>query len=250
MIRLLNSLRLYAVAVVSTIWHAARIVGATTLKTRNAKRICWSSPRQWCRSLLWGGGVRVTIEGVEHLDPPRPGVLVANHESWFDVFALAGHLPVDYRFVGKQELTRVPFFGPAWLACGNIPIDRSDRRSAIASLKAAGETMQREDAVVVMFPEGTRSPDGALLPFKKGAFVLALEVGVPVIPVGVTGGRERMPKGSFLVRPGRMTVRIGPPIEVEGWTVDDRDRLIEVARAEVQRLKRGLPPGASGQSTE
>ena len=190
------------------------------------------------------------MEGLEHLDPPRPAVLVANHESWFDVFALAGHLPVDYRFVGKKELTRVPFFGPAWVACGNIPIDRSDRRAAIASLKSAGETMRRDNALLVMFPEGTRSSDGVLLPFKKGAFVLALELGVPVIPVGVSGGRERMPKGAFLVRPGRMTVRIGPPLEVEGWTPADRDRLIALARAEVQRLQRGLPAGEPGESTE
>lgn len=245
MIRLLNSLRLYLVAAVSTVWYAVKIVGATSLRTRNMKQVCWTAPREWCRSLLRGGGVTVDFEGLEHLDPPRPAVLVANHESWYDVFALAGHLPVDYRFVGKKELTRVPFFGPAWLACGHIPIDRSNRRAAIESLRLAGEKIRRENAVVVMFPEGTRSADGVLLPFKKGAFVLALELGVPVIPVGVSGGRDRMPKGAFLVKPGRMTVRIGPPIEVEGWTVADRDRLVEVAHREVQRLKSG-PPVASG----
>lgn len=241
MIRLLNSLRLYAVAVVSTIWYAVRIVGATTLKTRNMERICWTGPRGWCRSLLWGGGVKVDFEGLEYLDPPRPAVLVSNHESWYDVFALAGHLPVDYRFVGKKELVKIPFFGPAWLACGNIPLDRSNRSAAFESLRLAGEKIRREKAVVVMFPEGTRSSDGQLLPFKKGAFVLALELGVPVIPVGVSGSRELMPKGSFLVRPGRMTVRVGPPIEVDGLTVDDRDVLVERARTEVERLRSGLP---------
>lgn len=251
MIRLLNSLRLYAVGLLSTIWHAVRIVGATTLKTRNMDRICWTGPRQWCRSLLWAGGVTVELEGLEHLDPPRPAVLVSNHESWYDVFALAGLLPVDYRFVGKQELVKIPFFGPAWLACGNIPIDRSNRAAAFESLRLAGEKIRRENAVVVMFPEGTRSADGEMLPFKKGAFVLALDLGVPVIPVGVSGSRELMPKGSFLVRPGRMRVRIGPPIEVEGMTVDDRDALLERARAEVERLRSGLPiaPGGSAETS-
>lgn len=252
MIRLLNSLRLYVVGLLSTVYYAVRIVGATTFKTRNMERICWTGPRGWCRSLLWAGGVRVDFEGLEHLDPPRPAVLVSNHESWYDVFALAGHLPVDYRFVGKKELVKIPFFGPAWVACGNIPIDRSNRAAAFESLRVAGEKIRREKAVVVMFPEGTRSPDGELLPFKKGAFVLALNLGVPVIPVGVSGSRRLMPKGSFLVRPGRITVRVGAPIEVDGLTVDDRDLLLERARAEVERLKSGLPieSGEPDQPTE
>lgn len=241
MIRLLNSLRLYVVGLASTVFYAIRIVGATTFKTRNMERICWTGPRGWCRSLLRAGGVTVVMEGLEHLDPPRPAVLVSNHESWYDVFALGGHLPVDYRFVGKKELVKIPFFGPAWLACGNIPIDRSNRTAAFESLRMAGEKIRREKAVVIMFPEGTRSADGEMLPFKKGAFVLALDLGVPVIPVGVSGSRELMPKGSFLVRPGRITVRIGAPIEVDGLSVDDRGLLLERARVEVERLRSGLP---------
>lgn len=249
MIRLLNSIRLYCVAAVSTVWYAVRIVGATSLKTRNMERICWTGPRGWSRSLLWAGGVEVDFEGLEHLEPGRPAVLVANHESWYDVFALAGHLPVDYRFVGKKALAKVPFFGPAWLACGHIPIDRSNRKAAIESLRIAGEKIRREKAVVVMFPEGTRSEDGTLLPFKKGAFVLALDMGVPIIPVGVSGSRALMPKGAFLVRPGRIRVRIGPPIEVDGWTVADRGRLLELARAEVERLRSGDPEESGGPET-
>jgi 1-acyl-sn-glycerol-3-phosphate acyltransferase len=236
-IRILNSLRLYLLGFASTVYHAAIIVGSTTFKTRNAARIRYSGPRNWCRSLLWAAGVRVELHGLQHLEPPRPAVLVCNHESWYDVFALAGTLPVDYRFVGKKELARIPLFGPAWIASGHIPIDRSNRKAAIESLRRAGEIMNRDDAVVVMFPEGTRSADGTLLPFKKGAFVLALELGVPVIPVGVSGGRRIMPKGSLLVRPGTMRVHIGAPIEVEGMTVQDRDRLLETARAEVERLR-------------
>jgi 1-acyl-sn-glycerol-3-phosphate acyltransferase len=234
---LLNTLRLYLVAAVSTVYHAVVIVASTTLRTRNMAAVCWHAPRNWCRSLLWGGGVTVELEGLEHLEPPRPAVLICNHESWYDVFALAGLLPVDYRFVGKKELLKVPFFGRAWVACGHIPIDRSNRKAAIDSLRLAGEKIRRENAVVVMFPEGTRSPDGSLLPFKKGAFVLALEMGVPVIPVGVSGSRALMPKGAFLVRPGRMRVRVGAPLEVEGMTVADRDELLDRAREAVERLR-------------
>ncbi len=246
MIRLLNTVRLYCVAAVSTVYHAVVIVGATRLGLRNAARICYTAPRNWCVSLLWGGGVQVEFEGLENLEPRRPAVMVSNHESWYDVFALAGLLPVDYRFVGKKELERVPFFGPAWIACGHIPIDRSNRKAAIESLRLAGETIRREQAIVVMFPEGTRSSDGRLLPFKKGAFMLALDLGVPIIPVGISGSRRLMPKGSFLVRPGRMRVRIGRPIEVEGRTVADRDELMTEAREAVRQLRDALPDGPAG----
>lgn len=239
--RLFNTARLYVVAAVSTVYHAVVIVGATRLGLKSAARICYSAPRNWCVSLLWGGGVKVEFEGLDNLEPRRPAVMVSNHESWYDVFALAGLLPVDYRFVGKKELQKVPFFGPAWIACGHIPIDRANRKAAIESLRIAGEKIRREQAVVVMFPEGTRSSDGELLPFKKGAFMLALELGVPIIPVGISGSRRLMPKGSFLVRPGRMRVRIGRPIEIDGRTVADRDALMEETREAVRRL-RDAPP--------
>ena len=237
MIRILNTLRLLAVAAVSTVYHAVIIVGSTRLKTRNAERICFTAPRSWCRSLLWAGGVEVEFEGLEHFQPARPAVIVSNHESWYDVFALAGLLPVDYRFVGKKELNKIPFFGAAWMACGHIAIDRSNRKAAIESLRTAGDKIRREGAVVVMFPEGTRSSDGELRPFKKGAFVLALESGVPVIPIGISGSRSLMPKGSFLVRPGKIQVRIGAPIEVDGLTVADRDQLMDRARERVRQLR-------------
>jgi 1-acyl-sn-glycerol-3-phosphate acyltransferase len=232
------------VASVSTVYHAARILIPAALRSRNFPRIAREQPRNWARSLLWAAGVKVELEGLEHLPPGQPAVIVANHESWFDVFALVVHLPVDTRFVGKIELTRIPFFGPSWLACGHIAIDRSDRVKAIESLRAAGETLRREGAVVVMFPEGTRSPDGRLLPFKKGAFVLALQTGVPVVPVGVSGSRDIMPKGSWRIRSGTIVVRVGPPIPSEGRGEGARDALLEQARTEVERLRR--PRLASG----
>lgn len=226
------------VAVVSTIYHAARILIPAALRTPGFPRIAREQPRNWARSLLWAAGVKVELEGLENLPPGQPAILVANHESWFDVFALVVHLPVDYRFVGKVELTRIPFFGRAWLATGHIAIDRSDRQKAIESLRAAGESLRREGAVVVMFPEGTRSDDGRLLPFKKGAFVLALQTGVPVVPAGVSGSREIMPKGSWRIRPGTIVIRIGPAIPVEGRGEGARDELLDQAYREVERLRR------------
>lgn len=243
MIRLLTTVRLYLVAVVSTIYHAVWIVACTRLRPSTADRTCYRGPRSWCNSLLWAGGASVELEGVEHLDPPRPAVLVCNHQSWYDVFALAGRLPVDYRFVGKKELVRIPFFGRAWVACGNIPIDRRDRSAAIRSLQVAGERLVQDRAVVVMFPEGTRSEDGKLLPFKKGAFMLALQLGVPVIPVAVAGTRAIMPKGAWTVRPGKIRVRFGEPVEVDGLTEKDRDHLMETVRSRIAALRAPRLPG-------
>ena len=226
------------VAAVSTVYHAARILIPAAVRSPTFPRVAREQPRNWARSLLWAAGVKVEVEGLDHLPPGEPAIVVANHESWFDVFALVVHLPVDYRFVGKVELTRIPFFGRSWLACGHIAIDRSDRQKAIESLREAGESLRRDGAVVVMFPEGTRSPDGRLLPFKKGAFVLALQTGVPVVPVGVSGSRNIMTKGSWRIRPGTIVVRVGPPIPVEGRGEGARDALMEEARSEVERLRR------------
>ena len=236
----MRTLWVYLVASVSTVYHAARILITAAFRSSSFPSIAREQPRNWARSLLWAAGVEVELEGLEHLPPGEPAILVSTHESWFDVFALVVHLPVDYRFVGKIELTRIPFFGRSWLATGHIAIDRSDRQKAIESLREAGQSLRRDGAVVVMFPEGTRSEDGRLLPFKKGAFVLALQTGVPVVPVGVSGSREIMPKGSWRIRPGTIRLRIGPPIPSAGLGEGARDALLNEARSEVDRLRRPL----------
>ncbi len=230
----LNMFRLIPIGILSTIWHAIRIVtiARTTRLDRDPRLV--ALPRSWTRSLLKAGGVKVEMEGLENL--VEPAVLVCNHVSWYDVFALMTHLPVDARFVGKKEIAKIPFFGPAWLASGHIPIDRSDRRSAIDSLNRAGEILRNEGGVVVMFPEGTRSTDGELLPFKKGAFMLALQLGVPVIPAAVLGSREIMPKGRMRVKPGTMQIRIGEPIPIEGLDESDRDILVQRTRERIRAL--------------
>jgi len=235
MIALLNMVRLIPIAVVSTIWHAIRIVTvARTTKLERDPRLA-ALPKSWTDSLLKGGGVKVEVEGLENL--AEPAVLICNHMSWYDVFALMSHLPLDARFVGKKEIVKIPFFGPAWLASGHIPIDRSDRRAAIRSLARAGEILRSDGGVIIMFPEGTRSSDGELQPFKKGAFMLALQLGVPVIPAAVIGSRRIMKKGSPLVHPGTMTIRIGEPIPVDGLTEDDRDLLLQQSRDAVRALR-------------
>lgn len=203
--------------------------------------------RGWSKWILWSSGCTVRAEGVEHIDLDAPQILVGNHQSWFDVPAIATNIPKSYHFVAKKELERVFIFGRAWKAAGHISIDRSDRQSAVASLDAAGRQLRAEGSAVVIFAEGTRAPTDELQPFKKGAFMLALHTGVPIVPFAVAGSRRVMPKGRWRVRRGPIIVRFGEPIPTAGLSAEDKDTLLERVRDEVRRLRdrsrAELPPG-------
>lgn len=185
--------------------------------------------RLWSRLVMrtTGVGWRATLHPA--LDPRRPAVYAANHQSQFDIPALVLSMPADFRVVAKRSLLYVPIFGQAlWLA-GFIFIDRSNRDQAIRGLDRAAERLRRGTSVVV-FAEGTRSTDGSLLPFKRGGFVMALKAGVPVVPVTLKGGHAILPKGRLAIRPGVIDVHYGAPIETRGHTYDTRDRLVASVR--------------------
>jgi 1-acyl-sn-glycerol-3-phosphate acyltransferase len=190
----------------------------------------------WAKWMLLVSGVKVRVEGMENAPAGQPRIFVSNHQSWYDVFALAARIPGQYRFVAKKELARIPIFGQAWKAAGHICVDRGDRESAVRSLEEAGKLIRSDGSAVVIFAEGTRSRDGRLQPFKKGAFMLALHTGVDITPVGITGSRQVQAKGSWIIRPGRITVRVGNPIAIKDYGFETRDLLIERARAEIERL--------------
>ncbi|HXH28320.1 MAG TPA: lysophospholipid acyltransferase family protein [Candidatus Polarisedimenticolia bacterium] len=163
------------------------------------------------------------------LDPGRSCVYVANHQSQFDIPALALAMPADFRMVAKRALLYVPIFGWAlWLA-GFVFIDRTDRDRAIRSLERAALRLRGGTSIVV-FAEGTRSRDGRLLPFKKGGFVLALQAGVPIVPVTIRGGLAVLPRGSLRVRPGHLEVIFGAPIDTTGFSMQTKEALIEETR--------------------
>lgn len=243
---MIRTVWLLLAGLVITVVLSTRVLLATYLRSRRITGVCDRVSRFWCRALLRMGGARVRFQGLERLDWSEPMVIVANHQSWFDVFALGAHLPANRRFVGKEELARIPIFGPAWLACGHIAIDRSDRERAIESLEKAADRAREERLALVFFAEGTRSWDGRLQPFKKGAFVFAIQAGLPVVPLGISGSRAIMKKGSFRVRPGEIRVRVGRPISVDGLEHEDRDRLLEEARSAVAALMED-PDGVTGQ---
>ncbi|CAN5794722.1 lysophospholipid acyltransferase family protein [soil metagenome] len=213
---------------------------------RNAPESIYDGiPRIWAGWMLRVSGVRVQAFGLAHIPMGSPVIFIANHASWFDVLALACVIPKRYRFVGKKELTRVPLWGRAWQAAGHIAIDRSDTQRAVESLDRAARLVREDRSSIIIFPEGTRSPDGQLQPFKKGAFMLALHTGIDIIPVALQGTRALLAKGSWRVRPGRIIVRFGSPIVAASHSVDTRDDLMAQVRTGIQSMLDAPAPGTS-----
>jgi 1-acyl-sn-glycerol-3-phosphate acyltransferase len=185
----------------------------------------------WCVHLLRLSGARVKVEGAEKLSGGRRYVFVCNHQSAFDIPVLYAGLPNQLSFIAKKELFLLPFFGWGIAAIGHIWVDRGNARKARLSIKRGVSKLKREHTSLVVFPEGTRSLDGTVGPFKKGSFTLALESGVEVVPVAVRGTRELLPKGSLTVRPGTAFVYIADPLDVETVRSLDKASLSDRVRA-------------------
>lgn len=234
---MIRTIWVYLVGGFGTFFFAGSAVLRSYLGRRRLFRICDWAARNWARVILWAAGVKVTLEGTENLRTDAPQIVVTNHQSWFDVFALAAALPVRYRFVAKQELGEIPVFGRAWISCGHVSVDRGNREAAIEALDQAWKEIHEDRLTMILFPEGTRSPDGRLKPFKKGAFVLAVQGQVPLVPAAVLGTRQIMAKGDRWVRSGPVRVRIGAPIPTEGATIRDRNRLMEACWNAIYALK-------------
>jgi len=233
----IRTLWVYLVGGAGTLFFAGSAVLRSYLWRRNLHRCCDWAARSWARTILWAAGARVILEGTENLRTDAPQIVVSNHQSWFDVFALGAALPVRYRFVAKQELGDIPVFGRAWKSCGHVSVDRGNREAAIEALDQAWREIHQDKLTMILFPEGTRSPDGRLKNFKKGAFVLAVQGQVPIVPVAVVGSRAVMGKGDLRVRSGEIRIRIGMPIEVEGATIRDRNRLLKESWEAIRHLK-------------
>ncbi len=191
----------------------------------------FSIARTWSRGILRSGNVKVYADGLDKL-PAGPVVVMSNHQSLLDVPVLFDILPYDIHFVAKKELRYVPVFGWGVKSMGHIFVDRGNHAAAVASLDEAA-TEIREGKSIAVFPEGTRSKDGSLLPFKKGGFVLAIKAGVPILPVTIAGSHDVLPVGANRIVPGAVQVHIHDPIETTGLSLDDKDRLIEETRAAI-----------------
>ncbi len=202
------------------------------------KRLTWRFAKAQARNLSRLCGVRVRIHGIEHLGA-GPYMFTPNHQSHFDIAALLGYLPGENRFAAKKEMFDEPILGAVLRTMGMIPIDRENPFEAIELLSR----LKIDDFSTIIFPEGTRSRDGNLLPFKKGPFVAAIHLGLPVVPVACKGTTEVMPKGKYLsILPGEVEVVVLEPIVTSGMTYDDRDRLRDLVRERVSAELR-LPIG-------
>jgi 1-acyl-sn-glycerol-3-phosphate acyltransferase len=185
-------------------------------------------PRWWSRSVMWAGGIKVRVHGLESGDDAEPRIFASNHVSWFDVAALAKVLP-RHKFVAKAELFKIPIFGRAMRAAGMIEIQRENRKAAFGAYEVAADRIKQGNSVVV-FPEGTRGHDYPLRPFKKGPFVLAIAAGVPIVPIIVHGTIEILRKGSLWVHPGTIDIHLLEPVSTTTVDYDHREALMQTVR--------------------
>jgi 1-acyl-sn-glycerol-3-phosphate acyltransferase len=217
------------------------------LVTWNPSTSIWMARKIWAPFLLWIGGAKLEVEGLEHVEPSRPTLYVSNHQSTIDIPALFVALPVNLRFIAKSQLQWVPVLGwYLWLA-GHVFVDRSNRQRAIASLDRAAEKI-RGGTSLIAFPEGTRSADGRILPFKKGAFLLAIKAGAAICPVTIEGSVRIMPKNSWRIQGGSLRVRVGAPIDTGRYAEEDRERLVSEVRSRI--IEQSLALGGVGGSLE
>ena len=185
--------------------------------------------RFWGKSILFVSRVKISVKGWSNIDPSAPYIYMPNHQSNFDIPVLLGHLAVQFRWLAKVELFKIPIFGRAMRKAGYIRIDRNNRESAIKSLNVAANQI-KSGVSVLIFPEGTRSRDGKIRPFKKGGFVMAIESGVPIVPVVITGTRSIMTKGKFRVNAGHVRMVIHKPIDTSAYTRETKEALMESVR--------------------
>ncbi len=235
---MIRTLWFYLVVVVSSVIHATGVIVAALLGVKRRPGggdvYDWGT-NDWSRQVLWAAGTPVRAEGLDRI-PDRPVVYAANHSSMFDIWALAATLPGSVRMVAKQELARIPLLGRAMVTAGHLTIDRAHPARALEAYRRAAEVI-RSGTSALLFPEGTRSRTGELLPFKNAPFGLAIAAQVPVVPVYVGNTFEIMPKGRFFLRPRPIRLVIGEPISTAGMTVERRRELRDRAHAAVLALK-------------
>ena len=192
--------------------------------------------RQWSRVLLMVSSVTVHLEGIDKITPGASYVFASNHLSYMDTPVALANIPVEFRFLAKKGLFKIPFLGYHLARAGHIPVPREDPRAAVKTLTAAAEAIRERGISLLIFPEGGRSKDGLLHDFKEGAAYIAIKAGVPIVPLALIGTKEVLPFGAGTVLPGNVSMRVGGPIPTAGLTLRDRGKLTAEVRDQIASL--------------
>ena len=217
------------VALLTAFFSLCTVITATLVNPHFASRVFAVT---WARCCAWLTPIRVEVEGEEHAERGRSYVVTSNHQSVYDILVIYGWLRLDLKWVMKAELRKVPAIGLGCEKAGHIFVDRRNHAQAAQAINQALERLG-DGIGILFFPEGTRSVDGRLLPFKKGAFHTAIEQQIPVLPVTVSGTREILPNKTLRLFPGRAKLVIHPAIETRGMDHDDLDLLMERTRKSI-----------------
>ena len=206
-----------------------------SLFDKNGRKIHFYAAVPWARVILRVCGVNVRVKGQENVDARVPRIYMTNHQSAIDIFALLAFLPVDFKFIMKQELMKIPLLGVTMKKAKHIGIAREDPRKAVEGMKEAIERI-KHGASVLIFPEGTRSVDGGLQPFKKGGFNLAIRLGCDIVPVSIRDSYRIILKGTLRINKGSFDMKIGKPISIKGYDRKSVSQLMDRVGEAVQDL--------------
>lgn len=238
------SLKLFIIALFTLL--VGSLIVLLALFDRKGK-LAYHLSRVWTWLVLGASGIRLNVQGLEHLDPRRPYIFMANHQSNMDIPVLVRSLSkFQLRWIAKRELVLVPIFGWALWGSRHILVARGDPSEARATLRKARKKLE-EGSSIILFPEGTRSADGKLLPFKRGGFLLALTSKAPVVPVTLNGSGMVLPRGDWRIRAGEIEVIIGEPVSLEHHKMENLSRLLDQIRGSIESKlsPQGLSPRAS-----
>ncbi len=198
---------------------------------KNGEAVYWLT-RFWARLNVAAAGVRIHTRGLEKIDSTRMYIVMSNHQSLFDVWALLIEIPLQLRWMVKREIRRVPLFGYVLEATGQVLVDRKKLRAIIHSLSQAMQTIE-SGFCLALFPEGTRSENGELLPFRKGGGLIACKTGIPILPVTINGSRHVLPKGTLKLMPGRIEIVVGDPIDSRPYDNRRKKELMDCVKSAI-----------------
>ena len=220
---------LHSIIAIPLIYLYTMVMGSLSLILSlydpRGRRQHWCA-RVWCLMIALTAGARVRVHGAHRIVPGTSYVFLSTHQSYMDIPAMLGYLPAQLRIAAKKSLFRVPFMGWHLTRAGHIPIDRSSTQNAVASMQRAASYL-KDGICAFIFPEGTRSRDGYLHKFKKGGFKLAIQAGVPIIPITIIGSRRILPPEEIIFRPGQMDMYVDEPIPTKDLTDADIETLME-----------------------